>query len=90
MHAGQDRSGRVSEGSDEDEMSVAIIVTQQNRHTTQYKHKLTHSLLLCYMQAVLQEQELHVITNAIELPRGVYAQEVHKNIFSGERKLKVT
>lgn len=52
MHTGQDRSGRVIEGSDEDEMSVAIIVTQQNRHTTQYKHKLTHSLLLCYMKAV--------------------------------------
>lgn len=42
------------------------------------------------MQAVQQEQELHVITNTIELPHAVYAQEVHKNIFSGERKLKVT
>lgn len=42
------------------------------------------------MKAVQQEQELRVITNAIELPRSVYAQEVHKNIFSGERKLKVT
>lgn len=42
------------------------------------------------MKAVQQEQELRVITNAIELRHGVYAQEVHKNIFSGERKLKVT
>ena len=60
-------------------MPVAITVTQQNQHTAQYKHKQTHSLL-----------QLHVITNTVELSHSVHAQEIHKDIFSGERKLKVT